>query len=137
MDRTYTVYVHTNRKTGESYVGTTCDVKRRWRVNGLEYSYTKNVSKMWLALQKYGWDSFDHVILVEGLTKPEANEREKFFIAEYDSIRNGYNVSPGGIGGAIWEEGKHPWSGRTLTEEHKNKLSVLNKKRIAALKAGV
>ena len=46
---------------------------------------------------KYGWDKFTFEIIHENITsKAELNRLEKFYIAKFNSIRGGYNMTPGG-----------------------------------------
>lgn len=61
---------------------------------------------------KYSWDSFDHIILKDGLTKSEAQSLEKSLIQQYQT-RNpdyGYNIAEGGTGGVTCINNKHPLS---------------------------
>ena len=109
--RNYTVYKHTT-PSGKVYVGITgMDVLRRWD-NGR--GYRKQVFRF--AIDKYGWENITHEILEEGLTLEEANERERFYIALYDSSNpvHGYNVDLGGdnLG--------------SFSESHKEKLRQSN-----------
>lgn len=97
MKKEYCVYVHTNKANGKKYVGiTSMNPKRRW-ANGS--GYRSNVL-FYRAIQKYGWDGFDHSIIACGLTKQEACETEMAMIAEYDSVNpeKGYNLDHGGNG---------------------------------------
>ena len=50
------------------------------------------------AIQKYGWDKFDHFILMSNLTVEEANYYEQEFIKLYDACNpnKGYNITTGG-----------------------------------------
>lgn len=92
MEKTFVVYVHTNKINGKKYVGITCQpVDERWR-NGKGY---KN-SKFKNAINKYGWDSFEHEILYTRLTKLEAEQKEQELIEKYNSMENGYNACEGG-----------------------------------------
>ena len=92
----YLIYKHTNKLNGKSYIGLTKrTTKARWGKNG---AYYKQCSKFWNAIQKYGWEAFDHDILVENIhTLAEANDLECYYINFYDTIRNGYNISKGGF----------------------------------------
>ena len=64
-------------------------------------------------IRKFGWNNFDHIILERGLTIKEAEEREKFYIQQYDSVNNGYNRSTGGSG----------YTGCRHSEDSKKELS--------------
>ena len=48
------------------------------------------------AIKKYGWANIRHDIVIDGLTHKQANELEKWLIAEFDCIKNGYNSTIGG-----------------------------------------
>ena len=93
MKNGYCVYCHTF-PNGKRYIGITNNAENRWR-NGNGYKHQK---KIWNAIVKYGWDNIRHEILIDGITKEKAQELEKKLIAEFDSIKNGYNVSSGGEG---------------------------------------
>ena len=121
----YLVYKHTNKVNGLVYIGITCQKpERRWR-NGYGYKPGKDENGnekslyFWNAIQKYGWDGFDHLILVRGLTKEEAEWLEIQLIAAYDSTdrSKGYNLTKGGGG----TNGYHP------TEETRKKQSESSK----------
>ena len=95
----YLIYKHTNKINGKSYIGQTSQkATRRWR-NGLGY---KDSPIFYAAIQKYGFDSFEHEILEEGLSsKDVANIREQYWISYYhtwiyDKECNGYNSTQGG-----------------------------------------
>lgn len=65
----YTVYCHTNKLNNKRYVGITKqEPKVRWQ-NG--YGYRGN-EYFFRAIQKYGWDNFEHEILYECLNEKGA-----------------------------------------------------------------
>ena len=106
----WTVYVHINKINGKKYVGiTSVKPKYRW---GKGSGY-KNQPKFYNAIQKYGWNNFEHIIVASNLTQEEANNFEILLIEKLNSINFGYNVSNGGKG----------LSGFHLTQEQKNKIS--------------
>ena len=151
----YTVYQHRNKINGKVYIGITMQTpEQRWR-HGEGY---KSSPHFYAAIQKYGWDNFEHNILFQNLTKEEACKKEQELIAKYNSMNReyGYNSMSGGDIFVMNEETKqkisqslmgnknglgHPCSeekkkkiseaqkGRRLTEEHKQKLSEAAKKR--------
>ena len=59
----YKVYVHVNKINGKLYIGLTKskNPNRRWE-NGNGY---RNNILFNRAIQKYGWDSFEHIVLFE------------------------------------------------------------------------
>lgn len=92
----FTVYEHINKENGKRYIGITGkDVKRRWRPDGSGY---KGNPFFWNAIQKYGWDNFEHIIIKQGLTKSEACQIERDLIAKHKSndLIHGYNIADGG-----------------------------------------
>ncbi len=92
----YTVYCHRNKINGKVYIGLTSKkVETRWR-NGRGYESSPH---FWSAIQQYGWDSFEHIILAENLTSQEASEQEKYYIELYNSTdpNYGYNLREGGL----------------------------------------
>lgn len=105
-ERNYCVYMHQNKINGKRYIGLTkTSTKRRWRNSG--YGYKKNVA-FWNAIQKYGWENFNHFVLFDNLTKQEACQKEIELIKLYKShiSENGYNVTWGGDCGIDYEH--HP-----------------------------
>ena len=138
----WTVYIHTNKENGKVYIGITGQpVERRWRSDGNGY---KKCLLFYRAIQKYGWDSFEHKILHEVKTKEEAEALEQKLIKEYKSnnVEFGYNIANGGRVHHISEQTKkkisqtlkenyvkenHPNYGKKYSEEFKKKLSDAHK----------
>lgn len=90
----YSVYMHKSPK-GKVYIGITSKKPEyRW-ANGEGYRYN---SHFYRAIQKYGWDNFEHIILSTGLSKEQACKEEIRLISEYNSTcpAFGYNRSIGG-----------------------------------------
>lgn len=151
----YTVYQHKNKINGKVYIGITSQKpEQRWR-NGEGY---KSSPHFYSAIQKYGWDNFEHNILFVELTKEQACLKEQELIKEFNSMNReyGYNSTSGGdifvmneetkqkisqalignqnnLGHSCSEEKKKKISeaqkGRKFTEEHKQKLSEAAKNR--------
>ena len=116
MNNNYTVYMHIS-PSGKKYVGITSGKpKHRWS-NGKGY---KNNGYFMRAIEKYGWDNFEHIIIAKGLSKDEAEWLEIELIRELD-LRNsdkGYNYCKGG------KVCKGEW---IPTEEQRKKLSERTK----------
>ena len=83
------VYIHTNKVTGEKYVGaTTQKPSLRFR-DGKGYKGNK---QFWEDIQKYGWNNFEHLVLPKVYTTPEElNQAELELIEKLDTVNNGYN----------------------------------------------
>ena len=152
----YIVYQHKNKINGKVYVGITSQKpEQRWGSQGCNY---KSSPHFYSAIQKYGWDNFEHNILFTELTKEQACLKEQELIKEYNSMNRefGYNSTSGGDIFTMNEETKqkisqamignqnnlgHPCSeekkkkvsnaqkGREFTEKHKQKLSEAAKNR--------
>ena len=97
MNNNYKIYMHKNKINGKVYIGQTMQsLKQRWN-NG--HGYIK-CPYFYKAIQKYGWDNFEHILLEDNLTKDEADEKEISYIDKYKSHKSeyGYNISLGGAG---------------------------------------
>lgn len=131
----YCIYIHINMKNNKKYIGITKnDPIKRWN-KGLGY---KKCPLFWKAIQKYGWNSFKHIILIQGLNKEEASNKEIELIERYNTTNPlyGYNISKGGYGinsfvlstetrirMAENNKGtKNPMYGKHHTEEAKQKM---------------
>ena len=130
---------------GAVYIGQTISLKDR------KYAYRSNKfikqTYLWNNCQKYNWNPIDTFEIIEecvcGENKCNINEREIFWISYYDSFKNGLNCTEGGTGqlSKIWTKeerekqrqitlsngtgftkGNKINEGRTLSEEHKEKI---------------
>lgn len=134
-ERKSLVYVHI-APNGKRYVGKTAqDISQRWR-NGAGY---KNCTLIWRAIQKYGWENFEHVVLADNLTEEEADALEKKYVEEYQSNNPeyGYNLTSGGEKGCVLspevkEQLSKSKQGHITTEETRRKISETKQKRYAA-----
>ena len=102
----WTIYLHKNKINNKVYIGQTkcINPNNRWR-NGTHYENTL----FGKAIQKYGWDNFEHVILENNIeTQEEANQKEQEYIALYNSTDRefGYNLTSGGYSYELTEEMK-------------------------------
>jgi len=105
------VYLIRNTVNGKVYVGKTKEETptKRWKSH--QRSVLKGSSLMLhKAIRKYGIAVFTIEIVAFASTPSELNELEKVFIAQYQSyppeLGKGYNMSPGGDGGAEIRLGK-------------------------------
>ena len=86
----YTVYVHIDPEGKRYYGATKQKVSQRWR-NGTRYKENKYFTD---AIERYGWNNFEHIIVAKGLTDEEAYWLEEELIKVYDTINptKGYNI---------------------------------------------
>ena len=81
--KNYVVYMHKNKINNKVYIGMTKDIATRWKSNGIQYkpkNGKENSRPFWNAIKKYGFESFEHIILEENLSKEEACEKEKYVV---------------------------------------------------------
>lgn len=95
------IYRITNKINGKPYIGQTTRTLEE-RIYEHRHCKTTTLGK---AIQKYGWENFTVEILEVCETLEQLNEREKFWIAKYNSIApNGYNLTEGGNNGLFSDE---------------------------------
>ena len=119
------IYMWTNKVTGLSYIGQTCQEKDRIRRH-IQDSNNPNSDSynqpFHVAIREYGIKNFEYRVLnsifcPKVVAKAWLNYWEVFFIAEYRTFENGYNRTKGGSGTL----------GYVLSEETKRKISESNK----------
>ena len=123
----YCVYCHQNKINGKRYIGITCQKPEdRWR-NGTKYTENKSFTKDILS---FGWHNFTHEILYTGISKEEAESKERLLIKEYDTTNpdKGYNMDFGGIKGVEFSDThkiriSNALKGKTKSDTHKQSLS--------------
>ena len=131
MNKSYTLYLHTNLFNNKKYVGiTSLNPLQRWK-NGLGY---KKNEYFYRAIQKYGWGNFKHEILEQNLTLEQANQKEKDLIALLKSNNPyyGYNIQEGGKHAPQTDETKEKIRQKALqwSDETKLKMSQAAKRRV-------
>jgi group I intron endonuclease len=120
--------MYINKVNGKRYIGKTIDFNRRYKEH-LE----DNKSLLERAINKYGIENFDIVILCKDIEdKEELNELERYYIQYYNTLTNdgyGYNLAIGGNGGDVTSQ----WS-EQRREEFRQKMSEITKGRPSHMK---
>lgn len=128
----YILYEHRNKINGKRYIGITNNKTKRWYGKGKHYA---KCPYFFAAIQKYGWDNFEHNVLIYDLTREEASRLEKHYIKTLKTCDKafGYNLAEGGVNAPTMlgkhhsEETKRKMReallGRTISEEQKERQS--------------
>ena len=91
------IYKHTNKITGDAYVGKTIAGRQvRWAAHVLAAALGSQ-THFARAIRMYGPESFRHRTL-KRVTEPVLNVAEIHFIARHDTFKHGYNMTRGGEG---------------------------------------
>lgn len=92
------IYKITNKTNGRCYIGQSTHIEKRWKdhyyahqnMNDEGYNYP-----LYKAMRKYGYDNFTFEILEE-CNFTALNEREMFYVKQFNSFNDGYNQTLGG-----------------------------------------
>ena len=98
IEKRYTIYLHRNLLNNKVYIGQTCmKPEKRWGKNGDGY---KKQPYFYNAIQKYGWENFEHKVLMSNLSQEKANQAEQYWIKFFNANNTdfGYNLTAGGQG---------------------------------------
>ena len=86
------IYKITNTITNDFYIGSSKNVKRRWRAHKWPSKWKQYPNNpMYLDMQKYGLDSFAFEILAE-VEENKLKETEQQFIEKLQPTYNNYNA---------------------------------------------
>lgn len=85
------IYKITNKINGKSYIGQSIHIEQRWQ----EHQMKSQTSLIHRALEKYGVENFSFKVL-EQCNQVDLDEREKYWIAYYNTFEDGYNLTRGG-----------------------------------------
>ena len=93
------IYKITNDVNGKIYIGKTdFSIEKRWKEHLSDFQRKKYENRpLYKAMYKYGSNHF-HIQLIEECSAEKAPEREKYWIEQYGSFKNGYNATAGGDG---------------------------------------
>lgn len=127
------IYMYINKVNGKRYVGQAVDFNKRHKRHVREHKQVID-----RAIDKYGEENFEIIILKENLTEEEMNYWEDYYIESlglYAKDGKGYNIAKGGIGGNTYvgkTEEEMIEIRKKLSESHKEKqLSEETKQKIS------
>lgn len=95
------IYKYENNINHHIYIGQSVNLKKRIREHKCAFSNPNNPDynfPIHRALRKYGVENFT-ISILEEVEDNALDEREVYWIAYYDSYKNGYNATPGGQNG--------------------------------------
>ena len=93
MEKICGIYKITNTITGDFYIGSSKNVKQRWKVHKIPSTWKKCPNnQMYLDFQKYGIDKFVFEILEEA-EEEKLKETEQQFIEILKPTYNNYNAN--------------------------------------------
>ena len=98
----YLVYCHTlNGKKYIGYTGKTMEERLQDHIGEASEGSDRHFHR---AINKYGVENISSEVLVEDLTKAQAKKVEEAYIEQFDTFKNGYNMTRGGDGGNTLEK---------------------------------
>lgn len=126
------IYKYENKLNGKIYIGQSTNLKNRYRQHCYDSTLrapNARITGIDVAIKKYGSDNFDFEV-IEECSVEELDDRERYWIAYYDSYNNGYNRTPGG---KVSRGEEHPrailtekdvWEIRELYDNHIGRSAV-------------
>lgn len=109
------IYKFTHKDSGRSYIGQTIQKPNQRRLEHIcDSKYTNRTYHFHNALRLYGIDAFTFEVLAEANSLEELNLLEEKYVAEFDSIKNGFNI-------------RQPGSNKLHSEESKKRMSEAQK----------
>jgi len=110
----YSIYKATNQLTGKVYIGFDSNWPNRQKQHLHKYK-TIN-TKFYQSIRKNGWENFTWEVIYQSTQgKHCLNVMEPYFINEYNSLNEGYNMTIGGEGVML---------GRKHTKKSLNRMSL-------------
>jgi group I intron endonuclease len=110
------IYKWTHIKTNRSYIGQSIQLPNQRRLEHLSSSkHTTRTYHFHNALKKYGVEEFSREVIAYANSLDELNQLEEYFIKEYNSIENGFNIRNGGKNKTHSNESK-----KRMSESQKN-----------------
>ena len=117
---------------GKVYIGQSVNHKNRWREH-LREATKGNDLKVYRAMRKYNITIEAFSIIEDNITsQDEANTKEIYYIKEFNSIKNGYNITEGGQCGNGLHGECHP--NHILTDDQIKEIREIRASKIYTMK---
>jgi group I intron endonuclease len=97
---------------GKHYVGRTKNTLGQRLTEHRASAKKRKQHQLYYAINKYGWENIETEVLHEAINEEELILRELFYIQQYNSVEEGYNMTYN------TEIGGDNWKGRKHTEEY-------------------
>ena len=92
MNKIIGIYKITNTITGDFYIGSSKNIKRRWAAHKCSYNWKKQPNNpLYLDMKKYGVDKFSFQVIAE-VEVGKLKETEQEFIETLKPTYNNYNA---------------------------------------------
>lgn len=119
--KTGLIYIIKNDVNNKVYIGqTTTDIHTRFNQHCKKSTIKNRHYKLYNAIKKYGKNHFYCEILESNVPISQLNNKEIYYIEQYDSYYKGYNSTKGGDGRTI---NKH-YEEKQIIEMYKNGKSL-------------
>ncbi len=114
------IYLVTNLINQMKYVGQTIRTLKQRKSSHLSSSKKGSTYYLHRAIRKYGAENFKWEVIYNASSEEELNEKETFFIKEYNTnSQDGYNLTEGGRGIRGWKHSE-------LTKEKIKQCAIKN-----------
>ncbi len=122
------IYKATNRLNGKVYIGQTINNLKDRKADHINKAnnHPDRNNHFCNALRKYGVDSFNWEVICICPNIDSLNEREQYYISYYNAIKDGYNLTTGGLNYIVSDESRKKMSkaslGRKVSTKTREKM---------------
>ena len=124
------IYKITNKVNGKVYIGQTTRTLEVRKQEHLDCAFMYKLNThIYNAMRKYGANNFVFEEICKAKDIDELNYLETYYILQYDSVRNGYNMSYGGDNNVMFcEKTAEKHNAVMRSDDVRNRISKSMKK---------